>query len=60
MKPFPTVLAELANDKHTWWGHTAKHGWVVLDRQDVRNSGDERYLIRCRASCLDWPPGTMR
>jgi hypothetical protein len=44
------VAAELASEPSLWWGHQAEHGWVVLDRQDGRNQGNSRHLIRCR----DW------
>src|SRR5262245_48204477 len=46
------AAAELASQPHLWWGYNANHGWVVLDRQDARNQGDFRHLIRCR----DWAP----
>jgi hypothetical protein len=44
------VAAELAREPHLWWGHHPEHGWVVLDREDARNGGDSRHLVRCR----DW------
>jgi hypothetical protein len=44
------MTAELAREPHLWWGHHTRHGWVVLDRQDARNSGESRHLLRCR----DW------
>jgi hypothetical protein len=43
-------VAKLDGDRDWWWGHHAKHGWLVLDRLDVRNAGESRYLVRCR----DW------
>jgi hypothetical protein len=33
-----------------WWGHSSEHGWIVLDRDDPKNRGESRYLVRCR----DW------
>src|SRR4051812_42536290 len=53
MSSLETVLAELGGDPDLWWGHVAEHGWVVLDRRDVRNRDpDSRRLVRCR----DWTP----
>lgn len=50
MASLERVTAELASESDWWWGHTADLGWVVLDRQDVRNSGESRHLVRCS----DW------
>ncbi len=50
MTPLEAVAAKLASEPHLWWGHTLEHAWVVLDRQDARNEGESRHLIRCR----DW------
>jgi hypothetical protein len=50
MASLERVTAELAREPDWWWGHAADLGWVVLDRQDVRNSGESRLLIRCS----DW------
>jgi hypothetical protein len=52
MESLEAVTAELASEPHWWWGYAAGHGWVVLDRQDARNGGESRHLIRCR----DWSP----
>jgi hypothetical protein len=50
MASLERVTAELAAQPDWWWGHAADLGWVVLDRQDVRNAEESRRLIRCR----DW------
>jgi hypothetical protein len=50
MASLEQVTAELTSEPHYWWGHTAEYGWVVLDRQDARNAGESRHLVRCR----DW------
>jgi hypothetical protein len=50
MTAIETVTVELKSNPHLWWGHHASQGWVVLDREDVRNEGNARHLIRCR----DW------
>jgi hypothetical protein len=50
MTSIEQVVAELAREPHLWWGYHSKHGWLVLDRLDGRNTGDSRFLIRCR----DW------
>ena len=44
--------ALLASHSGLWWGCTIEHGWVVMDKRDIRNSYDRRLLVRCR----DWTP----
>jgi hypothetical protein len=44
------VADELAREPRLWWGYTHEQGWVVLDRDDARNEGESRHLVRCR----DW------
>ena len=50
MVSLESVITELANAPELWWGYTREHGWVVLDHDDAQNTGDPRYLVRCR----DW------
>jgi hypothetical protein len=50
MRLLDAITEELAQEPQLWWGHTDEHGWVVLDRADVRNEGESRHLVRCR----DW------
>jgi hypothetical protein len=33
------LVSELESNPHLWWGYHAGHGWVVLDREDVRTAG---------------------
>jgi hypothetical protein len=51
MPTIDDVAAALAGEPQLWWGSAGKHGWVVLDRRDTRNSsGEVRHVLRCR----DW------
>src|SRR4051794_22446623 len=45
------MIDQVQQDPHLWWGFAADHGWVVLDRTDLRNQ-DEEMLSLTR--CQDW------
>jgi hypothetical protein len=50
MASLDAISVELAQQPQLWWGYTVEHGWIVMDRDDARNEGESRHVVRCR----DW------
>lgn len=41
------VSENLNSHPHLRWKHSAEYGWVVLDKNDVRNGGSHVYIWKC-------------